>query len=117
MIDIKELRIGNLVSYYGEIGKVRSLHEDGEVQLDFTLDEVYAEDLEPVPVDHDGVLELGLVPTYFKSNGMLAFYRVGGENGQDFITDDFRLNYFYVQLRGMHHLQNLLEDLEIKEHI
>jgi hypothetical protein len=115
MIDIKELRIGSVVSRYYEIGRVRSLHEDGEVQLDFTLDEVYAEDLDPVPITPDRLekFDLKYLQNASWELGSMRIYNLSDEE-----KSRFRISlagHELCILNYVHQLQNFYQSITQKE--
>jgi hypothetical protein len=96
MIDIKELRIGSTLSYYGEVGKVRWIHEDGEITLDFTLDEVFEKDLEPVLITEERLIQSGFTKIKNPNNTPNWVYLFDGERFvyQSWETNEFSfLNY------------------------
>jgi hypothetical protein len=127
MIQVQELRIGNLVSLRGEIVTVKgiginsALHERGENP---------AGDLEGIPITEEWLLKFGFTfvsaPSFYgfdcnkKFNGGVfrgAFLRTSSDKG--FYYLGFLVNGTHKKVKYIHQLQNLFycltgEELSLK---
>lgn len=127
-MDIKELRIGNIVKiddeYLGPIeGKVTSLKESGEAELLLSVSKgngryfrCGADDIFPIPITEELLLNNG-----FDRWGEI-FYKDGFEcarDGDKWCMSCNCFEYYLARLNGIHQLQNAYylvtgKELEIK---
>ncbi len=119
MIDIKELRIGNLVERDGLVFNVWDLKRDG-LQLDSVILDRHIkynsyDDIKPIPLTKEWLERLGLKPfgKYSYTKGKFIIHYRSRENV-------FRINKRYSSITTVHQLQNLCfsltgEELQLKD--
>ena len=140
MIDYKEVRIGNLVSYEGKEYKIEGISKDYPFldTIEFGAGVVEWKDLEPIPLTEERLLKFGFEPlpfanilnSYTKSIGRNRILSVGSVatpnemiwlceiNATDVKKIDDAIcimNYDYDKYTYAHQLQNLYFALTNKE--
>ena len=104
MIDKKDLRIGNSVSYKGEIWKVEELSDTAAHLSQHPLwVRGHYDNLHPIPITEEALvkqLKFTKINEKLFCKGRLI---VAIQDGKAFFTDDITV----INLDGIHHLQNV----------
>ena len=101
MIDKKDLRIGNSVSYKGEIWKVEELSDTAAHLSQHPLwVRGHYDNLHPIPITEEALVKMGAIVTK-KNNYNLNGMAITNFNGK------FIEYVHQIELKGIHHLQNV----------
>ncbi len=116
-MNVKELMIGNLVSYQGNMHKVTELMS-GHVSLEWRV-MIPIEEIEPLPLDKSVLDSMGFSTEEYKLGYTAKQYRDKGGTGLDFVLtlpthlgewqSDYTfelLSHRIVPLKHVHQLQN-----------